>query len=454
MYNFRVFLLFLTSILVLSGRSAAQGSGDTIIDGVVAIVGAKMILKSDVEAQYLQFRSQGNIQGSPVSVKCTIMENLLLQKLLLNQAEVDSVKVTELMVENELDRRMRYMISQVGSPDKLEEYFSKTVAEIKNDMRDVIREQLMTQEEQSKITKDILITPSEVRAFFKKLSKDSIPEIGSEIQIGIIAKQPIIGEAEKLEVKEKLKNMKERVKKGDDFSTLAILYSEDPGSAKKGGELGMFKRGDMRAEFEAAAFKLKPGEVSDIVETEDGFHLIQLIERRGEYVNARHILLQPKLSIISLSRAKLSLDTVAGLINSKKMTFEDAVKKYSEDPSRNNGGLLINPASGESKFEAAQMDPKIFFVIDKLKQGDLSSPVLYKSERGKEEYRLYFLKERTVPHKANIETDYARIQEMALEKKRMKAVDGWVKEKASKTSIKIMPPYTKMCKFQHDWLLQ
>ena len=454
MYNFRYFILILTTTILLSLRSVAQGFGDTIVDGVVAIVGAKMILKSDIEAQYLQFRSQGNIQGSPVSVKCTIMENLLLQKLLLNQAEVDSVKVTESMVENELDRRMRYMISQVGSPDKLEEYFSKTVTEIKNDMRDVIREQLMTQEEQSKITKDMVITPSEVRAFFKKLTKDSIPEISSEMQIGIIAKQPVIGEVEKREVKEKLQKLKDRIKKGDYFATLAILYSEDPGSAKKGGELGMFKRGDMRAEFEAAAFKLKPGEVSDIVETEDGFHLIQLIERRGEYINARHILLQPKLSIISLSGAKLSLDTIAGLINSKKMTFEDAVKKYSEDPSRNNGGLLINPATGESRFEAAQMDPKIFFVIDKLKQGDLSAPVLYKSDRGKEEYRLYFLKERTVPHKANIDTDYAKIQEMALEKKRMKAVDGWVKEKARKTSIKIMPAYTKMCKFQHDWLVQ
>ena len=453
MNKIRIHFLLLSLCLVFFTNLKSQSSGDTIIDGVVAIIGSKMILKSDIEGQYLQFRSQGNILGSAISVKCTILENMLLQKLLLNQAEVDSVKVTETMVDNQLDRRMRYMISQVGSPDKLEEYFSKTITEIKNDMRDVIREQLMTEDEQGKITKDLTITPSEVKSFYKKLPKDSIPEIASEIQIGIIAKQPVIGESEKQEVKDKLKNLKERVKKGDDFATLAILYSEDPGSAKKGGELGMFKRGEMRAEFEAAAFKLKQGEVSDIVETEDGFHIIKLIERRGEYINVRHILLQPKLSLVSLSRAKLSLDTIAGLIEKKKLTFDEAVRKYSEDPSKNNGGILINPATGDSKFETGQMDPKIFFVIDKLKSGELSKAVLYKSERGKEEYRLYYLKERTVPHKANLQTDYAKIQDLALEKKRMKAIDSWVEEKASKTSIKINSPYNN-CKFQRDWLLR
>jgi peptidyl-prolyl cis-trans isomerase SurA len=342
------------------------------------------------------------------------------------------------------------MIGQVGSPDKLEEYFSKTVIEIKNDMREVIREQLMIQEEQAKITREITITPAEVKSYFRKLSKDSIPEIGSEIQIGIIVKIPVIGEAEKQEVKDKLVSMKERIKKGDDFSTLAILYSEDPGSAKKGGELGMFKRGEMRPEFEAAAFKLKPGEVSDIVETEDGYHLIQMIERRGEYINARHILLQPKVSPMSLLQAKKTLDSIAGLIENKKVTFDEAVKLYSDDPSRNNGGLLINPATGESKFETGQLDPKIFFIIDKLKTGELSSPVPYKSDRGKEEYRLYYLLERTTPHKASLDKDYARIQELAMERKRMNAVDEWIAEKAAKTFIRIIDPYGQ-CKFQRDW---
>jgi len=452
MKKFRILYFLLFFWLADLFQARAQFQQDTVVDGVVAVVGANMVMKSDIEAQYLQFRAQGNIMGSSIDVKCTILENMLFQKLILNQAQVDSVTVTEKMVENELDRRMRYMISQVGSPDKLEEYFSKSVVEIKNDMREVIKEQLMIQEEQSKITRDITVTPSEVKTYFKKLPKDSIPEISSEIQIGIIVKIPVMGEPEKQEVKDKLKSMKERIKKGDDFATLAILYSEDPGSAKKGGELGMFKRGEMRPEFETAAFKLKPGEVSDVIETEDGYHIIQMIERRGEYINVRHILLQPRFSPLSLLKAKNTLDSIADLIDNKKVTFDDAVRIYSDDPSRNNGGLLINPATGESKFESGQLDPKIFFVIDKLKVGEISNPVLFKSDRGKEEYRLYFLKERTLPHKANLENDYARIQEVTLEKKRMKAMDDWIEEKAAKTSIRIIAPYMK-CKFQREWQL-
>jgi peptidyl-prolyl cis-trans isomerase SurA len=447
-YIKRLFLLPL--FFFRFSEAEAQEPGDSIIDGVVGIVGSKMIMKSDIEKQYIEFRMQGNIQGTATSMKCIIMENMLYQKLLLNQADVDSITVTDAMVESEMDRRMRYFINQAGSPEKLEDYFQKTIVEIKNDMREVIRENLLIQEEQGKIVKDITITPSEVKAFFRRLPKDSIPEISSEIEIGIIVSQPAISEAEKQEVKDKLLNIRDRVRKGDDFATLAILYSEDPGSSRKGGELGMFKRGEMRPEFEAAAFKLKPGEISDIVETEDGLHIIQMIERRGEYINVRHILLQPKISPENLARAKNFLDSVANLIREKKISFADAVIRFSDDPSRNNGGLLINATTGDSKFEASQLDPKIFFVIDKLKVGDISDPAVFKTDRGKEEYRLYYLKERTLPHKANLETDYSRIQEIALEKKRMKAADAWVAEKTAKTYIRIIDPYDK-CAFQRDW---
>ena len=444
--------LLLSLIIIFNfGFAGAQQPADSIVDGIVGIVGSKMIMKSDIEKQYLEFRMQGNIQGTATATKCLIMENMLYQKLLLNQAEIDSVTVTDAMVESEMDRRMRYFINQAGSPEKLEEYFQKTIVEIKNDMREIIRENLMIQEEQGKIVRDLTITPSEVKAYFRKLPKDSIPEISSEIEIGIIVIQPAISENEKQEIREKLTNIRERVKKGDDFATLAILYSEDPGSSRKGGELGMFQRGEMRPEFEAAAFKLKPGEISDIVETEDGLHLIQMIERRGEYVNVRHILLQPKISPENLARAKIFLDSVANLIREKKITFTDAVIRFSDDPSKNNEGLLINPVTGDSKFEAGQLDQKIFFVIDKLKVGDISNATIFKTDRGKEEYRLYYLKERTLPHKANLETDYARIQEIALEKKRMKVADDWVTDKAAKTYIRILAPYDQ-CKYQRNWL--
>jgi peptidyl-prolyl cis-trans isomerase SurA len=445
----KAIVLFLITIGVPIGASA-QGDNDSVVDGVVAVVGANEILKSDIETQYLQFRAEGSIQGSSQKVKCQILEGLLFQKLLYHQSQIDSVKITDAQVDEQMDRRMRYLIGQIGSPEKLEDYYQKSISEIKEEMRAIIKEQMMEQESQEKLTKDVKITPSEVKAFFKKLPKDSIPEISSEIEVGMIVKSPVIGDAEKEECINRLKEFKERIKKGDDFSTLAVLYSEDPGSAKKGGELGMFKRGDMHLEFEAAAFKLKPGEISDVVETEDGFHLIQMIERKGEYINVRHILLQPKVSLASMTHSRSILDSVANLIEQKKMTFAEAVIRFSDDPSRNNGGLMINPTTGTSKFEASQLDPKVFFVIDKLKVGDISSPVLYKTDRGQEEYRLYYLKSRTFPHKANMEEDYAKIHEMALDQKKTDIMNNWIKERIGKTYISIDEEYQR-CPFQRNW---
>ena len=446
-------LLLPVLLFLVPGRAGAQEYRDTVVDGVVGIVGANAILKSDVENQYLQFRLQGNIQGSPQSLKCRIFENMLYQKLLLHQSEVDSVNITDAQVESEMDRKMRYFISQVGSPEKLEEYYQKSIVEIKNELREIIREQMMIETTQQKITKDVDVTPSEVRVFFRRLPADSIPEVSSELEIGLIARQPQPGNEEKVEARKKLEGLRERIRKGDDFATLAILYSEDPGSSKQGGELGMFRRGEMRPEFEAASFKLKPGEISDIVETEDGYHLIQMIERRGDYINVRHILVQPKVSVLSLNNAKLLLDSIAGLIASKKMTFEEAVMKFSDDPSRNNGGLMINPISGNSMWESSQLDPKVFFVIDKLKTGELSAAVPFKTDRGKDEYRLYLLKQRTIPHQANLEQDYARIQEWALNKKKMEVIDEWIGQRASHTYIRIMDDY-KGCEFQRKWITE
>jgi peptidyl-prolyl cis-trans isomerase SurA len=442
--------ILITLLGIFASTSNAQSKKDSIIDGIVAIVGGNVILISDIENQYMQVRSQGNIAGTAPKVKCQIFESLLFQKLLLHEAQVDSLKVTDDQVEMEMDRRMRYFISQAGTPERLEEHFGKTLLEIKNELREVIRESMLTDQEQQKIAKDVTITPAEVKAFFRKIPKDSIPLVNSELEIGMIVRQPSIGDEEKQAVKDKLKGFKDRIAKGDDFSTLAVLYSEDPGSSKQGGELGMFKRGEMRPEFEASAFKLKPGEVSDIVETEDGFHLIQMVERRGEYINVRHILLQPKVSPTNLNKAKLSLDSVAVQIDKKQLTFEQAVIKYSDDPTKNSGGMMINQLSGNSKFEASQVDAKIFFVIDKLKVGDLSAPVL-NTERGKQNYRIYFLKARTNPHKANLEEDYARIQQIALEKKKMDVINEWIDTKMRATYISILGDY-RDCTFQRKWI--
>jgi peptidyl-prolyl cis-trans isomerase SurA len=443
--------LFTLALMVPPGSSAQQPSRDSVVDGLVAVVGANIILKSDIEGQYFQIRSQGNIHGTASALKCQILEDMLVQKLILHQAQVDSVKVTDDMVEGEMDRRMRYFVQQAGSPERLEEHFQKTLVEIKSELRDVVREQLMVKSENDKIMKDVTITPSEVKSYFKKLPKDSIPEVNSELEVGMIVKIPAIGEEEKQIVKTKLKSFKERIAKGDDFSTLAVMYSEDPGSAKQGGELGMFRRGEMRPEFEAAAFKLKPGEVSDIVETEDGFHIIQMIERRGEYINVRHILLQPQVSLYNLNRAKQSLDSVAALIDAKKITFEQAVPKYSDDPGKINGGLMINPVVGGTRFESNQLDPKVAFVVDKLKVGEISAPVQMKTDRGKQEYRIYYLKMRTKPHKANLNDDYAKIQQMALEKRQLEVMDEWITGKVESSYVNILGDY-RSCSFKRKWI--
>lgn len=444
-----ILLLTIIAGIFQFGEIRAQRS-DSIIDRVIAVVGGNMILKSDMETQYIQYRLGGNIQGSPTEIKCMFLENMLIQKLLLHQANLDSAKVTDVQVENEMDSRMRYFISQIGSPDKLEEYYQKSIPEIKNELRDIIREQLLIKMTQDKLTENVVITPSEVKTFFRGIPKDSIPELPSELEIGVITREPVVGEAEKEAARKTLEGFKERVKKGDDFGTLAILYSEDPGSAKQGGELGMFKRGEMRPEFEAAAFKLKPGEVSDIVETEDGFHLIQMIERRGEYINVRHILIQPKVPPEELQKAKNLLDSIGGLIETKKLTFEDAVQKYSEDPNRNNGGMLINPETGTTLYKANQLDPKIFFVIDKLKVGEISAAVPFKTDRGKDQYRIYYLKTRTSPHKANLEQDYALIQDWALKAKKEQVISDWITQRSAHTYIHIFGDYGN-CKFQRKW---
>jgi len=277
-----------------------------------------------------------------------------------------------------------------------------------------------------------------------------LPFINSEVELAQIVKMPPVNSEEKERVKNKLQELRYRVLNGENFATLAILYSEDPGSAKNGGELGLYGRGDLYPEFEAMAFTLKNDEVSEIVETEAGYHIIQLIERKGEFVNVRHILLRPKVSPMDLAKAKVTLDSIAVLIKDGSYTFEDAVVKFSDDPSKNNGGLLINPMTGTSLFESDQLDPKVFFVIDKLEAEELSTPVQFQTEENKDAYRIIYLKNRTEPHKANLKDDYDKLQQWALEEKKQEEIQHWIKDKATKTYVKISDNY-KECEFVNSW---
>ncbi|MBC8486503.1 MAG: peptidylprolyl isomerase, partial [Bacteroidetes bacterium] len=405
---------------------------------------------SDIESQYMQYRMQEGIKGSSSTIKCYMFETMLYQKLLLNQAELDSVEVSDVMVESEMDRRLRHYISLFGSQEKFEEFYKKSIFAFKEELREQVKELMLVENVQQSITKDVNITPSEVKSFFKDIPRDSLPFINSEVEMLQIVKMPPVNPEEVERVKNKLNELRYRILNGENFATLAILYSEDPGSAKNGGELGMYSRGDLYPEFEAVAFNLKDDKVSELVETEAGFHIIQLIQRRGEFINVRHILIRPKVSSMDLARAKVKLDSIANIIEDGKYTFDEAVVEFSDDPSKNNGGLLINPMTGTSLFDADQLDPKVFFVIDKLEVGDISTPVQFQTQEGKDAYRILYLKKRTEPHTANLKQDYDKIQEWALEQKKQETITNWIKEKANETYVKINDKY-KDCEFTNNW---
>lgn len=440
--------LLLLGFLLIAPASQAQEP--MVIDQVVAVVGRNIILQSDVENQYIQYRLQRGISGTADEIRCQILEDLLFQKLMLNQAEVDSVTVTSVQVEMEMERRLRYFISELGSQEKLEQYYSKSINEIKDELRRLVKDQMLVEQVQNEIMMKVQVTPSEIKAFFRSIPKDSIPMVNTEYEIAHIIKKPPITIDEKLAVRERLHEMRKRILEGERFSTLAILYSEDPGSARKGGELGLYGRGELYPEFEAVAFRLKDGEVSEIVETEAGFHIIQLIERRGEYVNVRHLLLAAKASPESLEAARLELDSIAGLIRDGNLTFEAAVRRFSDEEKKTDGGMLLNPYTGSIRFEAEQLDPQVSFVIDRLKVGELSNAVPMKMEDGKDAFRLLMLKHKTEPHIANLKEDYNRIQGWALGKKRQEAVDKWIQNKSRTAFINIIEEFGG-CNFQFSW---
>lgn len=438
-------------LLAVVGFVKVNAQQPQVIDQIAALVGRNMILQSDIENQYINYRMQGIINGSGPEVKCSILEDMLFQKLLVAQAEVDSVVVDDAQVNAELDRRIGTFINQFGSQEKLEQYYNKSITEIKSELFNVIKEQLLAQQVQQQIISDVSVTPSEVKAYFRSLPKDSIPQVKMEYIIQQLVKNPPISVEEKIRVKEELFNLRKRILNGENFSTMAILYSEDPGSAKKGGELGFYGRAQLYPEFEAVAFKLKEGEVSDIVETEAGYHIIQMIERKGDYINVRHILLVPKVSPADLQKARKELDSIALLIRNDSISFDDAVTKYSDDKNKNNGGYLLNQYTGSTSFEAEQLDPQVAFVVDKLKVGKISNPVPMKTDKQKDAYRILYLKDKTKSHRANLDEDYPKIQQWALQQKQKKVVDEWVNKKSQRTYIKINDDF-KQCSFHYNWL--
>ncbi|MEA3505299.1 MAG: peptidylprolyl isomerase [Bacteroidota bacterium] len=439
-------VLIITLFTLLSASIFAQ---KTVIDGIAAIVGKNVILQSDVESQYLQLRMQGEISGGSAA-KCQILENIIIQKLLLNQAELDSLEVSEEQIEANMDQRIRYFVGQMGSEKELEEYYNKSIEEIKDEFREMIREQMLVEKAKNAIASNVNITPSGVKAFYDKIPADSIPLIKTEYVIGQIVQEPPVNAKELNETRGKLKKFRERIIAGERFSTIAILYSQDPGSAKKGGELGFYGRGELYPEFEAVAFNLEKGQVSEIVKTKAGFHLIQLIERRGDLINVRHILLTPKPSISDIAEAKTMLDSIAKEIRSANMTFAEAALKHSDSPDKINGGIMVNPRTNNNKFSADALEPNVMYAVKNMEIGEISSAIPMVTDENKKAYRILFLENKTEPHKANLKQDYNKLQEWAREDKKNKKLRNWTDEKAKKTYIKIMDLYNS-CNLEAKW---
>ncbi len=424
-----------------------------VIDKIVAVVGKNIIMQSDIEEQYMQFRLQGGIKGSASSIRCEILEDQLFRKLMLNQAELDSIEVTDSQIDAELERYIRYYINQLGSQEKLEKYYDKPIKEIKAELRESLKEKQLMEEVQRKIVEGVNATPSDVRDFFNSIPSDSIPTVSAQYEIAQLVKKPPITLDEKLAVKDRLYGLRNRILKGERFSTMALLYSEDPGSAKKGGELGFLGRGELVPEFEAAAFALKDGEISEVVETEYGYHIIQLIERRGDYVNVRHILLTVKVSPEALQYAYNELDSIANLIRNDSLTFDEAVMKFSDEDDKVNGGYLVNPNTGSTLFSAEDLDQQVSVVVNRLQVGEVSNPVPMKTKNDKDAYRLLIIKKKTAPHKANLKDDYALIQQWTMQKMRQDAINKWIESKSTKAYIKIVDDYCG-CDFQFDWKIE
>ena len=451
------------ALMLLALPTMAQNRQPQVVDKVVAVVGKNIILQSDIENQFIQYRLQGMVEGSGKEIRSRILEDLLLQKLMLNQAEMDSITVTDEQVEAELNRKIQWFISRIGSQEKMEAQFGKTMSEIKEEVRQAAKDNMLQEEVQRKIMENVVVTPNEVRAFFNDIPKDSLPTVDPEYEIVQIVKRPPVSIDEKLQVKDRLYQIRKRILEGESsFSTMAVLYSEDPGSARQGGELGFTGRGEFAAEFENVAFNLHDGEISDVVETQFGFHIIQLIEKRDNMVNCRHILLTAKVPVEALEKAQNQLDSVAQLIRNGDMKFEDACKKFSDEDSKSNGGYLTNAATGGNRLSVRDMQEleqgypeykNLAFVVTRLEVGEVSDPLPMTTNENNDAFRLVMVKRKTEAHQANLKEDYSLIQSWALGQKRQQAIEKWVANKAGKAFIRLDEAY-KNNDFYYDWNIQ
>ena len=443
-------------LLMLFAAVSVYGQ-DNVIDEVVWVVGDEAILKSDVESERLNAQYEGRkFDGDPY---CIIPEQLAVQKLFLHQAAIDSIEVSEQEVIGQVERRTNWLIEQVGgSKEKLEEYYNKTSTQIREMLRENIRDGLTVQKMQQHIVGEIKITPAEVRRYFKDLPQDSIPFVPTQVEVQIVTLEPKIPLEEVERVKKTLRDYTDGINSGKmSFATYARFYSEDPGTARRGGELGFMGKGELVPEYANVAFNLQdPNKVSKIVETEFGFHIIQLIEKRGDRINTRHILLKPKVEEKDLEAALLRLGSIADDIRNQKFTFDDAATYISQDKdTKNNHGLMANKNTGTARFEMqdlAQVSQEVAKMVENMNVGEISRAFTMINDKGKEVCAIVKLKSRINGHKATISEDYQRLKAIVMEKRSEDKLEKWIKEKQKHTYVRINEKWQK-CDFKYPgWI--
>jgi peptidyl-prolyl cis-trans isomerase SurA len=434
---------FILLLFVLPFTIFAQGEG-IVVDKIIAKVDNHIVLKSDLETALENIKQQNKVTRLPDYVRCQMLQQLIINKMLLAKAEIDTVKVDEATIQGQLDRRMEYMIRQFGTVEKLEASLGKSISQLKEELRPTLTEQLTLQKMQQELGKDATVTPRQVKKFFNNIPKDSIPEVSREVELGILMKLPTVNKAETNRTKELLLEYKRRVLAGEKFEDLASAHSEDLGSASLGGDLGWQGRGNLVAPFEAAALKLEVGGMSEPVESEFGIHLIQLLDRRGNMYHSRHILVKPKPSEPDMNNAMQFLDSIRTLIVDKKMTFEKAASLHTDDkPSKARGGMMVSEEDGGTRLAIDNIELDLFEALKTLKVGEVSKPISYRLDDGKMGYRLIYLKSSLPPHKIDLETDYQRIYNAALGEEKNKLMMKWFEKTKKELFIDIDPEFAE-----------
>lgn len=428
------FYVSLFCLMMMASYTQAQ----QLVDKVVGQVGSEYILLSDVEKQFSYLmETQGAISDEE---RCNVLEGLMAQKIMIDQAKLDSIVVGEAEVSQQLDFRIESILRQMnGDTEFFEEYYGQTVAEVKDWMRVNMREMLLSDRMRASLFEGITITPSETKTFFNQINPDSLPYFNAEVEVAEIVLVPEVNEEERQKALDVANQVYQELIDGGDFAALAKKYSADPGSKRVGGDLGWQSRGTFVPEFEAVAYSLSKEEISEPVESPFGFHIIQLMERRGNTVNSRHILFKPNITYDDLELTKQKLIDIKNEIEIDSITFQKAIKKYSseDEESFNNNGRLVNPANGTTFFETGDLPPDIYFEIEGLKEGDITDPIEYTNAQGETQYRIIKLLSRTRPHKANLKEDYSKIQFFAKENKKNEYFSKWVEEKAQNTYVQI-----------------